>query len=168
MIKVWNLTRYPILRYYCCCFTFYYWLLFSFTPLSSLGNHLYFNVVLISSIPTLSECLQWRTIFLIIPIINFQLNINEVSHKAKVAYTTADTLIWQLLASVAIPGFTINRVCAVSNYVIKKSEFLPKKSRRWAVTAVGLAAIPFIIKPIDKLVDYVLDESLRKFQPKWW
>ncbi|CAG9770155.1 unnamed protein product [Ceutorhynchus assimilis] len=97
---------------------------------------------------------------------SYKANINEPNHKRKVAYTTADTLIWQLLASVAIPGFTVNRICALSNYAIKKSEILPKNYRKWLVTTIGLTAIPFIIKPIDKFVDFAMDESLRKFQPE--
>ncbi|XP_030747412.1 mitochondrial fission process protein 1 [Sitophilus oryzae] len=97
---------------------------------------------------------------------SYKVNQNEKNHKARVAFTTTDTLIWQLLASVIIPGFTINRICAVCNYTFKKSNMLPKNSRRWLVTAIGLSAIPFIIKPIDKFVDFVLDESLRKVQPK--
>lgn len=92
--------------------------------------------------------------------------MNETNHRTKVVYTTIDTLVWQLLASVAIPGLTINRICAFSSYALKKSEKLPKTSRKWLVTAIGLTAIPFIIKPIDKFVDFVLDESLRKYQPK--
>lgn len=80
-------------------------------------------------------------------------------------YTTTDTLIWQLLASVAIPGFTINRVCALSNYLLKKSEKLPTNNRKWIVTGIGLFTIPFIIKPIDNFVDLAMDETLRKFQP---
>ncbi|XP_066257684.1 mitochondrial fission process protein 1 [Euwallacea similis] len=97
---------------------------------------------------------------------SYKANINEPNHKSKVAYTTTDTLIWQLLASVAIPGFAINRVCAFSHYLLKKRQSLPTSSRTWLVTAIGLTTIPFIIKPIDKFVDYMLDESLRKFQPK--
>ncbi|XP_050311223.1 mitochondrial fission process protein 1 [Anthonomus grandis grandis] len=97
---------------------------------------------------------------------SYKENIKEANHKSKVAYTTADTLIWQLLASVAIPGLTINRICALSTFALKKSEFLPQTTRKWAVTAIGLTAIPFIIKPIDRFVDLVLDESLRKYQPK--
>lgn len=96
----------------------------------------------------------------------FQSNLNEKNHLKKVIYTTTDTLVWQMLASVIIPGFTINRVCALSNLLLKKSEKLPKNTRRWVVTGIGLATIPFIIKPIDDLVDYVLDESIRKLQPK--
>ncbi|CAG9862229.1 unnamed protein product [Phyllotreta striolata] len=91
--------------------------------------------------------------------------INEQNHLRKVVYTTTDTLVWQLLASVAIPGFTINRVCAFSNYLLKKSEKLPKNNRKWIVTGIGLFTIPFIIKPIDKFVDLAMDESFRKIQP---
>lgn len=67
-----------------------------------------------------------------------------------------------MLASVFIPGFTINRVCVFTNYLLKKVEKLPKNNRKLAVTATGLAVIPFMIKPIDQLVDKMLDESLRK------
>ncbi|KAJ8917343.1 hypothetical protein NQ315_002365 [Exocentrus adspersus] len=97
---------------------------------------------------------------------SYRANFNEKNHLKKVIYTTTDTLLWQMLASVAIPGLTINRVCAFSNFLLKNSEKLPKTTRRWVVTGVGLATIPFIIKPIDRLVDLVLDESIRKLQPK--
>lgn len=94
---------------------------------------------------------------------DFQANLEEKNHLKKVAFTTTDTLIWQLLASVVVPGLTINRTCAISNYFLKKSEKLPKTTRKWVVTGIGLVTIPFIIKPIDKLVDIVLDETLRKY-----
>ncbi|CAH1115272.1 unnamed protein product [Psylliodes chrysocephalus] len=95
----------------------------------------------------------------------YKTKLNEENHLKKVIYTTTDTLIWQLLASVAIPGFTINRVCALTNYLLKKSEKLPTNNRKWIVTGIGLFTIPFIIKPIDNFVDLAMDETLRKFQP---
>ncbi|XP_018560968.1 mitochondrial fission process protein 1 isoform X1 [Anoplophora glabripennis] len=97
---------------------------------------------------------------------SYKVNLNEKNHLRKVIYTTTDTLVWQMLASVALPGFTINRVCALSNFILKTTDKLPKNTRRWVVTGIGLATIPFIIKPIDELVDYVLDKSIRKLQPK--
>ncbi|KAJ8984136.1 hypothetical protein NQ317_017786 [Molorchus minor] len=97
---------------------------------------------------------------------SYKLNRNEKHHLKKVCYSTADALIWQMLASVAIPGFTINRVCAVSTFLLNKSEKIPKTPRKWIVTAIGLITIPFIIKPIDEFVDDVLDNSLRNFEPK--
>ena len=35
--------------------------------------------------------------------------------------------------------------------------------RKWTVTFIGLGAIPFIIKPIDNLVDHLLEGTLRKW-----
>ncbi|XP_076256704.1 mitochondrial fission process protein 1, partial [Rhynchophorus ferrugineus] len=61
---------------------------------------------------------------------SFKTNKNEKNHITKVAFTTTDTLIWQLLASVIIPGFTINRLCAFCNLGLKKSKALPKSGRK--------------------------------------
>nr|XP_003226850.1 PREDICTED: mitochondrial fission process protein 1 [Anolis carolinensis] len=73
-----------------------------------------------------------------------------------------DTFIWQALASVIIPGFTINRICAASLYLLASRTRWPLPVRKWATTALGLSAIPFIIKPIDRSVDFLMDSSLRK------
>jgi len=74
-----------------------------------------------------------------------------------------DTVIWQGLASVAIPGFTINRICYLSNLVLRYTTALPPATRKWTVTAIGLSAIPFIIHPIDRAVDFLLDRTLRQW-----
>lgn len=62
-----------------------------------------------------------------------------------------DTLLWQGLASVAIPGLLINRLCAGSRLLLNRYavRVLSQQARRWAVTGVGLASIPMIIHPID-------------------
>ena len=39
---------------------------------------------------------------------------NEEGRTTKIAAAAFDTLLWQALASVIIPGFTINRICAGS------------------------------------------------------
>nr|XP_033813212.1 mitochondrial fission process protein 1 [Geotrypetes seraphini] len=80
----------------------------------------------------------------------------------RVTVAVVDTFVWQALASVAIPGFTINRICAASLYLMGKTTRWPLPVRKWTTTAVGLSAIPFIIKPIDRSVDLLLDASLRK------
>ena len=70
--------------------------------------------------------------------------------------TFADVLIWQGLASVAIPGFTINRLCwAVGKMV--------GPARTAVVTGTGLLAIPFIIKPIDAAVDHGMERVVRPY-----
>lgn len=73
----------------------------------------------------------------------------------------ADCFLWQALASVAIPGFTINRLCAGSKYILNRTSLSSGKVK-WITTALGLAAIPFIIQPIDKSVDFALDSTSRK------
>ncbi|KAJ8346903.1 hypothetical protein SKAU_G00283040 [Synaphobranchus kaupii] len=80
----------------------------------------------------------------------------------RVAVAVVDTFVWQALASVAIPGFTINRVCAASLYLLGRTTRLPLSVRKWTTTAIGLSTIPFIITPIDRSVDFLLDSSLRK------
>ncbi|XP_070541030.1 mitochondrial fission process protein 1-like [Ptychodera flava] len=80
----------------------------------------------------------------------------------KIFHAVTDCLIWQGLASVAIPGFTINRLCALSLFILRKSTSLPLNARKWTTTAIGLSAIPFIIKPIDRSVDYMMDHTLRR------
>ncbi|XP_064889327.1 mitochondrial fission process protein 1 isoform X2 [Columba livia] len=89
------------------------------------------------------------------------------SYGVATAYVTADAIdkgrkAATGLASVAIPGFTINRLCAASLALLGTLTRWPLPLRRWTTTALGLAAIPFIITPIDRTVDFLMDSSLRK------
>ncbi|XP_063171347.1 mitochondrial fission process protein 1 isoform X3 [Candoia aspera] len=86
----------------------------------------------------------------------------EEGRTTRTAVAVVDTFIWQGLASVVIPGFTINRICAGSLYLMGSLTRWPLPVRKWTTAAVGLMAIPFIIKPIDRSVDFLLDSSLRK------
>lgn len=86
----------------------------------------------------------------------------EPGKTRRVTVAVVDTFIWQSLASVAIPGFTINRICAASLYLLARTTRWPIPVRKWTTTAVGLSAIPVIIKPIDRSVDFLLDATLRK------
>lgn len=79
-----------------------------------------------------------------------------------ITVAVVDTFVWQALASVAIPGFTINRICATSLYLMGRVTRWPLPVRKWATTAIGLSTIPVIITPIDRSVDFLLDSSLRK------
>ena len=62
-----------------------------------------------------------------------------------------DTLLWQGLASVVVPGLTINRLCAGSRLLLNRyaTRMLNQQVRRWVVTGMGLTSIPVIIRPID-------------------
>lgn len=80
----------------------------------------------------------------------------SVQESAKIGISPSraflDTLIWQGLASVVIPGLVINRACAGSRLLLYlvTGQRLSKAVRKWAVTGVGLGSIPFIIHPIDR------------------
>jgi len=83
------------------------------------------------------------------------------TRRKKAALAGVDCLVWQALASVMVPGFTINRICWASNIGLKKIGALPTPIRKWTVTAIGLSAIPFIIHPIDNGIHWCLDKTLR-------
>ncbi|XP_057674608.1 mitochondrial fission process protein 1 [Corythoichthys intestinalis] len=87
---------------------------------------------------------------------------DEPGQTTRVAAAVVDTFVWQALASIIIPGFTINRVCAATLHLLGRTTKLPLPVRKWTTTAIGLSTIPFIITPIDRSVDYLLDSSLRK------
>lgn len=78
------------------------------------------------------------------------------------AKTAGDVFVWQMLASVIIPGFVINRITWGAGLLSKQSK-LPGIARKWLPTVIGLAAIPLIIRPIDNGVDHVMDRTYRKF-----
>ncbi|XP_003696813.1 mitochondrial fission process protein 1 [Apis florea] len=88
---------------------------------------------------------------------------NTVTTKSKnVLLSMTDTLLWQSLASVIIPGYTINRVCAAVQFIQKKNNNTYLKSR-WIPTLIGLATIPVIIHPIDNLVEEIMNITYRKW-----
>merc|ERR1712168_364094 len=83
---------------------------------------------------------------------------------SRVAIAAFDTLLWQALASVIVPGFTINRICAYSLAGMAKAiPHVAETSRKWATTGIGLGTIPFIVHPIDSLIHFVMDNTTRKY-----
>ncbi|XP_055696576.1 mitochondrial fission process protein 1 [Lutzomyia longipalpis] len=78
------------------------------------------------------------------------------------AITAGDVLLWQMLASVIIPGFTINRICWGTGKLLKMTH---QKGviKKWVPTFVGLASIPAIIHPIDNFVDTLMDKTYRVY-----
>jgi len=73
-----------------------------------------------------------------------------------------DTLLWQSLASVMIPGATINLIVKAARFAVPRSPVaLPVAVATWLPTAAGLGSIPLIIHPIDGSVDYLLDNTTR-------
>ena len=77
--------------------------------------------------------------------------------------STADTLVWQSLASVCIPGLVINRIVTISRFAAARSPaVVPAVVATWFPTAMGLGSIPLIVHPIDDFVDVLMDNSFRK------
>lgn len=83
----------------------------------------------------------------------------EIVPAAKIA---GDVFLWQMLASVGIPGLVINRITWAAQWTLNKAK-MPGIARKVIPTCLGLAVIPFIIHPIDKAVDHVMDETYRKY-----
>ena len=81
--------------------------------------------------------------------------------------SSIDALVWQLLASVAIPGFMINRIVHLSEKQINKRYASGAKIRGLPVKYVpiflGLSTIPFIVEPIDHFTTVMMNHTLRKF-----
>jgi mitochondrial fission process protein 1 len=82
------------------------------------------------------------------------------------AINTFDALTWQILASVAIPGYLINKTVAFATFVLGKrfpshTHFGPVPVR-FVPVIVGLSTIPFIVSPIDNFTTYLMNMTMRK------
>lgn len=84
--------------------------------------------------------------------------INDSKKEAAIA--AFDTLLWQSLASVAIPGGTINVIVRATRFVASKS--IPSIAKN-SPTVAGLISIPIIIHPIDQFTDYLMDNTIRQY-----
>jgi len=75
-----------------------------------------------------------------------------------------DALIWQLAASVALPGYTIHQVVAITVMLLNAAGITEDVNALFGVipTAVGLITIPFIVKPLDEFAEVGMDVTLRK------
>ena len=93
-----------------------------------------------------------------------------------------DCFLWQTLASVVLPGYVINVITSGAGKMMRQvvpepaippnitqplsvaksiSTSIPKILRVYGPTAMGLAAIPLIIRPIDEAVHYLMDQTFR-------
>ena len=62
--------------------------------------------------------------------------------------TGVDCFIWQILASVLVPGKVVHSVVATTKWA-KQSMKLTPMVHKWIPTFMGLGSIPFIVHPID-------------------
>ena len=94
---------------------------------------------------------------------NFNVIESSRSREAQTAISTFDTLLWQTLASVMIPGYSINLLVKVSRFAIPHASTTPTFVSVWGPTCIGLASIPVIVKPIDHAVDTLMDRTVRSW-----
>lgn len=73
-----------------------------------------------------------------------------------------DAFLWQITASVALPGFTIHQLVGVAVALIAASDLEPSPYLDALPTALGLLTIPFIVSPLDELAEQIMDFTLRK------
>jgi fission process protein 1 len=98
--------------------------------------------------------------------------ISDTLHKGVHAYTHGEggsktmhalrassyTMLWQFLASVAVPAFAINRCVKFSGYILRNSKMVSVK--KVAPTLIGLWLIPLLPYVLDPFVDGVMNKVL--------
>ena len=77
------------------------------------------------------------------------------------AIETVDAGVWQLTASVALPGFSIHQVVAAVQAAENAFDIPPEGVAGVLPTAIGLITIPFIVKPLDELAEKLMDWTYR-------
>jgi Ca2+-binding EF-hand superfamily protein len=81
-----------------------------------------------------------------------------------------DALLWQLLASIAMPGFSINRIVTFAEAVCQaaapavEAAYHPGVGQLLSVlpTVIGLASISVVVHPLDALADEFFNITLRR------
>jgi len=95
---------------------------------------------------------------------NLQQQKEGPSRNQQTLISTMDVLVWQSLASVMIPGATINMLVKASRFAVARSPIvLGALAKEWLPTVAGLGSVPFIIHPIDHGVDLLLDNTTRRW-----
>ena len=84
------------------------------------------------------------------------------SLKDKPYLTMTDELIWQIFASVIIPGITIHYIIKFFHHFLLKINRHSDFFHNWVPVVIGLSVIPFIIEPIDDLVTFTMNHTFRK------
>lgn len=83
-----------------------------------------------------------------------------INTKPERRITTAfDNILWHGIASIAVPSFTIHSIVKITRKFSTKRIMPP---------VLGLAAIPFIVIPIDHGTDYLMDNYIRPYYSKYF
>lgn len=75
---------------------------------------------------------------------------------------SAETLAWQLMASILWPGSLIRIITNMSATFLHMNHLDENNFSHFLPTFCGIAAIPHIVKPIDETVDKIVKKSVSK------
>ena len=115
--------------------------------------------------PVFVKALYGISIVYIMTDVGFKLYEYPKNNVQPLMFKTLDLCLWHMSASLIVPAVIIHSTVKFSNKIIKRAtKNRPKLAMRTRLlpSLIGLASIPFIIHPIDKTTDYVLDRTLRK------
>lgn len=79
-------------------------------------------------------------------------------------YQILDSSLWHTSASMVLPSLTVHQVVKRTTQLCNKG-MIPGKIKKFAPVVIGLGIIPFIIGPIDKGTDLMMDYLVRPFYP---
>lgn len=75
---------------------------------------------------------------------------------------SAETLTWQMLASVFWPGSIIRVIVNMAASIISTNNMDDNQVMHFLPTLIGISAIPMIVKPIDSTIDKIMEGSISK------
>jgi|TARA_B110000305_G_scaffold239185_1_gene306371 fission process protein 1 len=99
------------------------------------------------------------------PLLPFVEPTDEANKGKRGAIVALDTLTWQMLASVFWPGSFIRCVVNATAVAVAAAHLdasIGADVAKAIPTVAGIAAIPFIVKPIDETVDTAMEMSVTK------
>ncbi|CAG5116397.1 unnamed protein product [Candidula unifasciata] len=85
----------------------------------------------------------------------------SLSNEGPVYISVLDTLVFEGLASAAIPPLTTYFICSTTRNWLKQKDGVPKPVYKWLPVTLGLSVLPFLYSTLDICVNKFLDQTLR-------
>ncbi|EJD00898.1 uncharacterized protein FOMMEDRAFT_21364 [Fomitiporia mediterranea MF3/22] len=86
----------------------------------------------------------------------------------RLALIAAKRGTFQAVASMALPALTIHTIVRYAGRAITRFPSLAPRTRAWAPTALGLAAVPFLPYLYDKPVEFATDSVAEWLEHRWY
>ncbi|CAG5118767.1 unnamed protein product [Candidula unifasciata] len=88
-------------------------------------------------------------------------SLPKTQSPVKIVLWTADTFVYEIIASGAVPVFTASLIKSVVSTVLP-AKTLAGPARLWTPAVVSLMSLPFVIPFTDTLLDTVMNETIRQ------